>query len=150
MRAVVTDFVLIAALTQGTPTGAAYESRYYVEEVGEHRARHGGQFGDADDLYHYELVLDEPNQLRLYVNDERNRPLNTRLLQGQWTLDPDEPSPRSGSLTSSIDGGYFLASLPPMTTDSLHVEVAVLKGPVWARMEFFLPVQKPNAKSASP
>ena len=155
--AVVTDFLLIASLTQGGATNHAYESRYYVEEVGEHRARHGGQFGDADDLYHYELLLDAPNQLRLYVNDERNRPLNTRLLQGQWTLDPDGPSPQSGAFIPSIDGAYFLGSLPALTTDTAHVEVAVLKGSLWARMEFYLPVPsrlsetvEPSASQAGP
>ena len=136
--AVITDFVLIAALTQSTPTGAAYESRYYVEEVGEHRARHGGQFGDADDLYHYELVLDEPNQLRLYVNDERNRPLNVRLLQGRWTLEPDQAHPVTGNFTPSIDGAYFSATLPALTHDPVHVEVTVQKGSLWVPMEFFL------------
>jgi len=143
--AVVTDFVLIGALHQGTATSAAYESRYYIEEVGEHRARHGGQFGDADDLYHYEVLLDAPHQLRLYVNDEHNRPLNTRLLQGRWTLDPDDPSPRTGTFTSSIDGAYFVAPLPPLTADPVHVEVAVLKGTIWAKMEFYLPAPRPSA-----
>ena len=143
--AVATDFLLIAAL-HGTPVGAsqaAYESRYYVEEVGEHRARHGGMFGDADDLYHYEALLDAPTQLRLYVNDERNRPLNTRLLRGEWTLEPDSPSPKTGALSPSIDGAYFLGTLPPVTGDPVDVEVAVLKGTTWVRMEFILPV--PNS-----
>ena len=139
--AVVTDFVLIGALHGSAASGAgqAYESRYYVEEVGAHRPRHGGQFGDADDLYHYEAVLDSPNQLRLYVNDERNRPLNTKLLQGRWTLDPDSPSPRTGTLNPSIDGAYFVAFLPPLTTNPVHVEVAVLKDTQRVSMEFFLP-----------
>ena len=139
--AVLTDFLLIGALHHGAANvGQAYESRYYVEEVGEHRPRHGGQFGDADDLYHYEVVLDAPNQLRLYVNDEHNRPLNVRLLQGRWILEPDSPVPRTGTFTPSIDGGYFIAALAPLATDLVHVEVAVLKGAVWARMEFYLPV----------
>ena len=142
--AVATDFVLIGALHSGAATGAAYESRYYIEEVGEHRPRHGGQFGDADDLYHYEVLLDAPHQLRLYVNDEHNRPLNTRLLQGRWVLDPDDPSPRTGTFAPSIDGGYFVASLPPLTADPVHVAVAVLKGTIWATMEFYLPAPTPN------
>ncbi len=145
--AVVTDVVLIGALSQGATHSRAYASRYYVEEVGAHRPRHGGQFGDADDLYHYELLLDAPNQLRLYVNDEHNRPLNTQLLQGQWTLEPDSSSRRTGTLTPSIDGAYFVASLPPPLSDPVDVEVAVLKGSTWARMEFFLPVTPPEASA---
>ena len=148
--AVLTDFVLIAAMNQSgglamASIDGARESRYYVEEVGEHRPRHGGQFGDADDLYHYELVLDAPARLRLYVNDERNRPLNTQLLTGRWTLDPDGHAPQSGRFTSSIDGAYFSAILPPLTDSTVHVEVAVQKGQVWAPMEFYLP--RPPASS---
>ena len=137
--AVATDFILVGAFTRAAATAGTYESQYYVEEVGEHRARHGGQFGDADDLYHYEVVLDAPNTLRLYVNDEHNRPLNTRLLQGRWTLEPDTPARRTGVFTPSIDGAYFLASLPPITTAEVRVEVDVLKETAWAPMEFSLP-----------
>ncbi|MBI3011231.1 MAG: hypothetical protein HYY58_01905, partial [Candidatus Omnitrophica bacterium] len=42
-------------------------------------------------------------------------------------------------LTPSIDGAYFLAPLPPLTADPVHVEVAVLKGATWVAMEFSLP-----------
>lgn len=136
--AVATDFVLIGALTQRPAAGAVYEPRYYAEEVGEHRPRRGGQFGDADDLYHYELLLDAPRQLRLYVNDEHNRQLNAKLLQGRWTLDPDGPSPRRGTFTPSVDGAFFVATLPVVTGDTVHVEVAVLKGSIWVPMEFSL------------
>ncbi len=142
--AVATDFVLISATTP-RETGQSVESRFYLPEVGEHGARHGGSFGDANDLYHYELLLDAPRQLRLYVNDERNRPLNVRRLQGRWTLNPGSPSEVTGTFVPSIDGGYFLATLPPLSTDSLDVEVAVLKGTLWASMEFTLPVPEPRA-----
>ena len=141
--AAATDFALIGALHQPAPVAGSYESRYYVEEVGEHRPRHGGLFGDADDLYHYEVLLDAPHRLRLYVNDERNRPLNVRLLQGRWTLDPDGPSPAGGAFTPAIDGAYFSAELPPLASDPVHIEVAVLKGTVWAAMEFDLPAPAP-------
>ena len=140
--AVLTDFILMGALSQGggvAQAHAARESRDYLEEVGEHAPRHGGFFGDAGDLYHYELLLDSPNHLRLYVNDEHNRPLNTQLLTGRWTLDPDASSPQTGSFAPSIDGGYFLAALPPLTQFPVHVKVEVRKGEQWAPMEFFLP-----------
>ena len=147
--AVATDFILMGALHGGSAMAGrdAQESQYYVAEVGEHHARHGGVFGDADDLYHYEVVLDAPNHLRLYVNDERNQPLNVRLLNGRWTLDPESPSAQRGTFAPSIDGGYFVASLPPVTEDPVHVEISVLKGTLWATMEFYLPrTSKPVAK----
>lgn len=148
--AVGTDFLLLGATSQGTALGGmaqAKESRYYVAEVGEHAPRHGGYFGDADDLYHYEVVLDASRQLRLYVNDERNRPLNVQRLQGRWTLDPDRPSPLRGTFAPSVDGGYFLATLPPITTDPIQLEVAVLKGKLWVTMEFSLPRPFVSAES---
>ena len=66
--------------------------------------------------------------------------MNTTLLQeGRWTLDPDESSPKTGTFRPSIDGGYFLATLPMVKSDVVHVEVAVLKGTMWVTMEFYLP-----------
>ena len=145
--AVATDFLLIGAFTQNAATASPYQSEYYIEEVGEHRPRHGGQFGDADDLYHYEILLDAPGTLRLYVNDEHNRPLNTKLLHGRWTVDPDSPAPRTGAFTPSIDGGYLTAPLPALSGDDVHVEVAVLKDSRWAAMEFDLPRPAPAPHS---
>ncbi len=147
--AVMTDFVLIGALSHGSKLVAAKtagQSAYYMQDVGEHGPRHGGQFGDADDLYHYELLLDPPNQLRLYVNDSHNRPLNVRLLQGRWVLDPDNSSPRTGAFSPSIDGGFFSASLPEPIENPVHVEVAVLKGKTWAAMEFYVPIPSRQAR----
>ncbi len=151
--AVVTDFLLMGAMTHGLARGNAggtQASAYYVAEVGEHGPRHGGYFGDADDLYHYEVVFDAPSQLRLYVNDSLNRPLNVLRLQGRWTLDPDNSSPRRGSFRPSLDGGYFLGTIPPITSDTLHVEVAVLKGQQWVRMEFYLPASQAAPLHATP
>ena len=108
----------------------------------EHQSRHGGYFGDADDLYHYEALFNAKRQLVLYVNDDLNRPLDVRPLQGQWRLDPDEPSQVSGTFRPSADGAFFLTTLPPFHTDPVHVEVAVLKGTAWARMEFSLPAPR--------
>jgi len=105
----------------------------------EHKPRHGGYFGDADDLYHYEVLLTPSNRLILYVNDEHNTPLDVRPLTGRWTLNPDVPSPVTESLIPSEDGAYFFAMLPPSESDPLHVKVAVLRGDVWAEMEFYLP-----------
>ena len=106
-----------------------------------HQPRHGGYFGDADDLYHYEVLLDG-DQLILYVNDELNRPLDTRPLEATWTLNPDAPEPVTGPFRASPDGAYLVSALPPRAGEILHVKVAVRKGQVWAPMEFYLPAPR--------
>ena len=120
-------------------------SSSWADPIAEHRhgPRHGGQFGDAEDLFHFELVLEPSNRLLFYVNDALNRPLDVRTLQARWTLNPDAPSPLLGSFVPSPDGAYFSATLPPITTNQAHMEVAVLKGTQWVAMEFFLPVARP-------
>ncbi len=144
--AVATDFVLIGASTHRDGAKSGAESAYYVAEVGEHAPRHGGLFGDADDRYHYEVVLDSPVHVRLYVNDERNLPLNVRHLQGRWTLNADTVSAVSGLFTPSIDGAYFEATLPRTTGRSLPIEVEVQKGRMWVSMEFEVPVPAPVSR----
>lgn len=114
--------------------GAPHEA---LEE--EHRPRHGGAFGDADDLYHYEVLFGQDGRLILYVNDEHNRPLDARPLQGTWTLDPDGDVPVEGTFASSPDGAHLIAQLPAVTADPVHVEVSVRNGDRWAPMEFYLP-----------
>ena len=105
-----------------------------------HGPRHGGYFGDADDLYHYEVLLEPPAQLILYVNDELNQPLDVRPLEGRWTLRPDGPSPVTGQFTPAGDGAYFLTELPLESQERpVHVKVEVLKDRQWAEMEFYLP-----------
>lgn len=142
--AVVTDFALVGAMHHAnarevsqllTPPAA----QHALPEQEPHAPRHGGYFGDADDLYHYEVLLNGQRQLVLYVNDSLNRPMSVRGLKGEWRLNPDEPSSIRGAFHPSSDGAYFVAELPPHHADPLHVEVAVLKGRVWVRMEFSLP-----------
>lgn len=105
-----------------------------------HGPQHGGYFGDADDLYHYEVVSDPEGKILLYVNDHLNRPLDTRTLQGRWTLNPDEPNPIFGAFTPSEDGSTFIAGLPSsaIRAGPIHLKVAVLRGTHWAEMEFYL------------
>jgi len=55
--------ILVALVVFGT--AAASWAEPATEH--EHGPRHGGYFGDADDLYHYELVLESSDQLALYV-----------------------------------------------------------------------------------
>ena len=105
-----------------------------------HQPRHGGYFGDADDRYHYEVLIQSGNRLILYVNDDHNRPLDVRNLHGRWTVNPDSEHPSSGTFAPSPDGAYFLADLPPLTGDTLQLTVAVLKGDTWAELEFALPI----------
>lgn len=143
--AVVTDFFLVAAMHHTT----AVETSQQVPGVSTditaaeyHKPRHGGFFGDADDIYHYEVLLNEKQQLVLYVNDAWNRPLNVRGLTGRWKLDPDENRPQQGEFSASSDGAYFIADLPPTQTDPIHVEVSVRKGQLWAPMEFYIPHSK--------
>ncbi len=140
--AVVTDFFLIGAMHM---TPATASTRPAVETVSAaptgaeyHKPRHGGAFGDADDIYHYEVLLNK-QQLILYVNDDYNRPLNVQGLQGRWKLDPDSDKPITGIFAPSPDGAYLVADLPGHLADPVHIEVAVLKGRIWAPLEFFVP-----------
>ncbi|MBI3322415.1 MAG: ZIP family metal transporter [Candidatus Omnitrophica bacterium] len=124
--AMATDFVLAAGL----------------EITSGHAPRHGGLFGDANDLYHYEVVRPAGGgQVLLYVNDHQNRPMDTRTLTGRWVLDPDSAKPLTGPFVSSENGAYLVASLPEQTKRSAaHLKVEVLKGSDWAPMEFYLPI----------
>lgn len=140
--AVITDFFLVAVMHM-TPASASPLVGVSAEApapVGEqyHKPRHGGIFGDADDVYHYEVLL-QGGQLILYVNDDYNRPLNVRALQARWKLNPDSENPPAGSFAPSPDGAYFIADLPITAANPIHVEVAVLKGRLWAPLEFFVP-----------
>ena len=104
-----------------------------------HAPRHGGYFGDAEDLFHFEVLMPDDDRLVLYVNDELNRPLDVRELQGRWILNPDEAAPLTGDFTASPTGEFFETVLPPGQADLLHVKVEVLNGIEWVGMEFFLP-----------
>ncbi len=110
-----------------------------------HGPRHGGQFGDADDQYHYEVLVEAPNRLVVYVNDELNRPLNVRALHGRWTINPDDAHPQTGALSPFADGAYFTAQLPAVA-DPLDLEIAVLKDHQWVALEFSVPVPFVSAK----
>lgn len=110
-----------------------------LELTAGHGPRHGGYFGDANDLYHYELVRTPGNELILYVNDHQNHPLDARTLTGRWILNPDDLRPTTGFFQSSSEGGYLTSSLPNTAAGALQIRVEVLKGNDWAPMEFYLP-----------
>lgn len=123
--AMATDFTLAAAM----------------ELTSGHAPRHGGLFGDANDIYHYEVVREPGNRVVLYVNDHQNRPLDTRALTGRWTLSPDSANPLTGPFASAADGSHLAGSLPAGEGRGgpTHLKVEVLKGDDWAAMEFYLP-----------
>ena len=109
-----------------------------------HGPRHGGSFGDANDIYHYELVREPGNRIVLYVNDHYNRPTDARTLQTHWILNPDSPKSITGSFTSSPDGRFLTGTLPSDVSPSAPVQIKVgaLKKGDWADMEFCLPPVK--------
>ncbi|MBI3318176.1 MAG: ZIP family metal transporter [Candidatus Omnitrophica bacterium] len=122
--AMASDFTISAAMEMNAP----------------HAPRHGGYFGDANDLYHYELIPGTDNRLLLYVNDQMNRPLEASTLQGRWTLNPDSSAPTMGFFTPSREGNFLVGELPGnFRNDPIHVRVEVLKGTAWAPMEFYVP-----------
>ena len=111
-----------------------------LELTAAHGPRHGGYFGDANDIYHYELVRKEQDKIILYVNDHHNQPLDARILQGRWVLDPDGLKPITGYFTAAPTGSYLESRLPKSVfADSISLKIGVLKGEDWADMEFFLP-----------
>lgn len=131
-----------ASMCLGLPRAAAHEGHEHdheAVETHEHGPRHGGYFGDAEDLYHYELVSQPDGRIRLYVNDEHNEPLDVRRLSGRWTLHPGSSHQISGTFAPSTDGAYFEASLPISEASVTALEVAVMKDGQWVAMEFSLP-----------
>ncbi|MCM8811788.1 MAG: hypothetical protein NC910_01880 [Candidatus Omnitrophica bacterium] len=106
----------------------------------EHQPRHGGYFGDADDLYHYELLRENGGVLILYVNDEENAPLDTKKLRSRWIANGGSLQTKQGEFLPEADGSRFVATIPDATdAQPLDVIVAVEKEGVWAEMEFSLP-----------
>ena len=117
-----------------------------LEATASHGPRHGGYFGDANDLYHYELVPGPDDRIILYVNDSENKPMDARTLTGRWILNPDDPKPLTGFFQSSADGLSLEGVLPhgrPAGSPT-HLTISVLKGNNWADMEFSLPAAKPE------
>lgn len=113
-------------------TGLAYD-----DEAAEHphTALHGGVLGDADDQYHYEVLI-EDDELRAYVNDERNQPLDARRLTGRWIHITPEGDETTYPFRPSADGAYFIGTIPPDVGMILICRIEVLKGAEWVGMEF--------------
>lgn len=115
----------------------------HAEDLIEHKPRHGGYFGDAGDLYHYELVVEEAQQLRLYVYDENVRPLKVGSLPARWTLLAEDSSPEgSGRFAASAAGEFFWMTFKRPAAEVLHILVEVEKHGQWVPMEFYVPVSQ--------
>ena len=111
-----------------------------MEATAQHAPQHGGSFGDANDIYHYELLRGSGNRLILYVNDHENRPTDARTLQGRWTLDPDGQNPVTGPFEPSPGGEFLMSPLPDRSRGSpVQIKVEVRRGSEWAGMDFYLP-----------
>ncbi|MBI3332584.1 MAG: ZIP family metal transporter [Candidatus Omnitrophica bacterium] len=120
--------------------GADFALSSAMEVTAAHGPRHGGYFGDANDIYHYELVRGPDRRILLYVNDHYNRPLDAKTLQGRWILDPDGPKPLTGFFLTSPDGSHLVGDLPSSAKGGpAHLKVEVLKKGQWVGMEFYLP-----------
>ena len=81
--------------------------------------------------------------MALYVGDHHNLPMDTRTLQGRWTLDPDGKNPVTGSFEASPGGEFLTSPLPDRARgNTVQIKVEVLKGSEWAGMDFYLPPLK--------
>lgn len=121
---------------------ADYVPGVHEEDIEEnvHKPRHGGYFGDADDIYHYEVLVEASGRVVLYVNDEYNRPQNVEPLRARLTLNPDAEYPFVGRFEPGPDGEYFIARLPVIVASPIHLQVEVEKDGQWAPMEFTIPI----------
>jgi len=117
-------------------------------EEQEHAPRHGGYFGDADDIFHYELVLEDGNQLTFYVSSDHNEPINVAKMHARWTADPGESREPFGFFHPTEDGSAFKTELPWIEAGYYDLDVAVAKDQGWVAMEFQIPrwTKKPTEK----
>ncbi len=106
-----------------------------------HKPLHGGYFGDAGDLYHYELVLESNGMVKLYLYDEEVKPLKVTGIPARWTLNPDAGKEPKGKFQESEDGAYFWAKLPDLKEPNIHILIEAEKKGQWVPMEFYLPVK---------
>jgi len=142
-----TPFVHVAVLGLGLAAAVPVYATHPPEPPGHdeaaeresHQPRHGGTFGDADDIFHYELVRQPGNELLCYVSDDDGHPLDARTLQGRWTLNPDEATAVTGTFAAAADGAYLIGHLPASAQGHpLHLKIEVQQGADWIGMEFYL------------
>ena len=138
---------MVAGFLIGSSAGWAaplpHPEGQHEEDRIEHKPMHGGFFGDAGDLYHYELVVEQPEHLKLYLYDEKVKPLKVDGLPARWTLlGDDSTAQETGRFAASRDGEFFWTTFRKPASEILHILVEVEKKNVWVPMEFYVPVSQ--------
>ncbi len=108
----------------------------------DHAAAHGGYFGDAGNLYHYEVLLEEGRGLKLYLYDEEARPMKVTKVPARWTISPDGENPVQGPFQEGEEGEFYRGELPANGAGDLHLLIEVEKAGKWVPLEFYLPEKK--------
>ena len=131
-----------ASLQKGGPLAWASESKAPAAvETHEEKPLHGGYFGDAGNLYHYEVVLDPHRTVRLYLYDETAQPMKVTGIPARWTLSPDDSDPVRGEFQEGKQGEFYRAEVPRPVGSVLHLKVEARRKEEWVPMEFFIPLQ---------
>lgn len=117
------------------------------EEYHEHEARHGGHFGDAGNIYHYELLMVNQNLLHFFLYDSEAEPMKVTNIEARWTLSPDSENPVQGEFKAVPSDEYYESELPVSGSDPIHILVEVDKNGSWVPMEFFIPINQNQPKS---
>lgn len=107
----------------------------------EERPHHGGYFGDAGNLYHYEVVLESDRAVRLYLYDEEAKPMKVTGIPARWTVSPDDPNPVRGEFREGEQGEFYEAEVPRPASPLLHLKVEARRKGDWVPLEFFIPLQ---------
>lgn len=139
----------IWASSQPEETGETHEPKaeeteefWHEEEEEEyhgHIGEHGGQFGDASDMYHYEVLWDDKGDVRVYIYDgEANPIMDISHMEVRWTLNPDAEYPLTGVLALSEDKNFFVLDLPQLTSSNISVKIEAEKEGRWWPVEFLL------------
>lgn len=109
------------------------------EEHHGHIGEHGGQFGDASDMYHYEVLLDEKGDVIVYMYDGKARRISDiRNMEVRWTLNPDSEYPLKGVLDLASNQEYFMLDLPRSTSEHVSIKIEAEKDGKWWPVEFLL------------
>lgn len=119
----------------------ASESTEETAETHKEKPLHGGYFGDAGNLYHYEAVLEPTGAVRLYLYDEKAQPMKVTGIPARWTISPDDPNSARGEFQEGGQGEFYQAELPRPSGPLLHLKVEARKKGEWVPMEFFIPLQ---------
>ncbi len=109
-------------------------------------SRHGGYFGRAGtyDVYHYEIVRIDAQNLQLYVYDENAQPINIIGISARWRVAPGTAQSFAGQFDPNPSGEFYSAFITEPYDEPLHILVEVMKLGVWVPVEFHIPA-KPAA-----